>query len=115
MKNTNSSFDERMKKARGKAKERRKFNMLRKKSDPAPKPPEFVPYGTMFKFESRPRPAMLGDSKSRKLQCVSCGELLEWRIYSIAPDKFDDKCPICHVYAHSFWKGKLHQELDPDA
>ena len=76
---------------------------------------KFIPYGTMFKFEGRPRRDMPLVVTPRKLQCVSCGELLEWRIYTVAPEKFDAKCPICHTVARTFWKGKLHKELDPDA
>lgn len=83
--------------------------------DEKPKPPDFIPYGTMFKLEELPRPGNEVVKVGRKLECVSCDGLLEWRIYNVAPDKMDAECPMCHVKARDFWKGKLHKELDPDA
>lgn len=80
-----------------------------------PARPKFIPYSTMFKIESRPRPRIILDVKGRLLQCVACKNLLEWRIYSIALEKFDNQCPLCHAKARDFWKGKSHKELDPDA
>jgi len=83
--------------------------------DEKPKPPEFVPYGTMFKLEEPPRPGNeAADDVGRVLVCVSCGGSLEWRIYSVVPTKMDAECPMCHVKARDFWKGKLHKELDVD-
>ncbi len=71
----------------------------------------FVPYGTMFKLSL----SEVEDGKPRQLECVYCGLILEWRVYTIAPEKFDVECPECKMEACDFWKGKLHQELDPDA
>lgn len=75
----------------------------------------FTQYSTMFKFQTRSHFDMVGDPKPRKLQCVNCGSLLEWRIYTIAPEKFDSLCPDCHMTASEFWEGKLHKELNSNA
>jgi Zn finger protein HypA/HybF involved in hydrogenase expression len=72
----------------------------------------FVQYGTMFKLEDRVKPAIVFDANPRQLECLNCQLLLEWRIYTIAPEKFDNECPECGVKARDFWKGKLHRELD---
>lgn len=73
--------------------------------------PKFIPYATMFKLESRPRPAMSIDLKPRGLQCVSCNMLLSWDVYTISPDTFDAACSECKVTAREFWKGVLHKEI----
>ena len=85
------------------------------KSAPRTNKPKFVPYATMFKFEGPPRPGFDIDVKARQLQCVSCEEVLTWRIYTLSPEKFDSECHKCGVKARDFWKGKLHKELDKDA
>lgn len=83
-----------------------------KKDKGAQEPQEsFVHYGTMFKLSSV---GTMGDNP-RQLECVNCGLVLEWRVYTIAPLKFDVECPDCKMKACDFWKGKLHKELDTDA
>jgi len=84
-------------------------NQIRKMAKP--KVPKFIPYATMFKLESRPRPAMAIDLKPRGLQCVSCNMLLSWEVYTISPDTFDAACSECKVTAREFWKGTLHKEI----
>lgn len=76
-----------------------------------PRVPKFLPYATMFKLESRPRPAMSVDLKPRGLQCVNCNMLLTWDVYSISPETFDVTCPECKVSAQTFWKGTLHKKV----
>lgn len=65
-----------------------------------------MPYGTMFKL-CPPRPG-----EARHLECVACGTVVEWRIYTVAPRKFDEQCPSCLRKAKDYWKGKLHKEID---
>ena len=77
--------------------------------------PNFIPYSTMFKLEEPPRPGNEAADVKRELECVSCGGTLQWHIYSVAPAEMDAECPMCHVKARNFWKGKLHKELDADA
>lgn len=71
----------------------------------------FISYPTMFKLES---PDMVNDI-GRKLQCVACAQLLDWRVYRVAPLKLDAECNSCHVKAADFWKGKPHKESKTDA
>lgn len=73
-----------------------------------PNPP-FIPYGTMFKLETRSR-----NDGGRMLECVNCGSLLEWRIYTVAPEKLDAECPSCGLKAVDFWNRKLHREIGVD-
>lgn len=68
----------------------------------------FLPFKTMFKL-CPPRPGA-----ARQLECVSCGMELEWRIYTIAPEKFDNECPACGVKADHYWCGSPSREI-PDA
>lgn len=105
MENRRSDFQKRV----------RDIQKMNEKPQPKPKPSNFVPYSTMFKLEEPPRPENEADITSRVLVCVSCGRMLEWRIYSVAPDKMDAECPMCHVKACDFWKEKSHKELDADA
>ena len=113
MSDQNDGLNDRLRKARENAK---KAAEARKAKDPAPGPKSnFVQYGTMFKLESRPRPRMISDPHPRLLECVNCGLSLEWRIYTVAPGKFDEYCPECKTGARDYWQGKLHKELDDDA
>jgi len=107
MSDHNDGLNDRLRKAREQAK---KAAEARKAKEPAK--PQFVEYGTMFKLESRPRPRMISDCHPRLLECVNCGLSLEWRIYTVAPSKFDEYCPECKTGARNYWKGKLHRELD---
>ena len=72
----------------------------------------FIPYCTMFKLESRPNGRMAIDPKPRGLQCENCGDLLEWRIYTMGTRQFDSECPICHMTAREFWKSKVHRKVE---
>jgi hypothetical protein len=101
-------YEERMRKARDRINQTPKAG--KKKLDPATskEPVElFVPYATMFKLEP-----YKGHASGRQLICLSCGQILEWRIYSIAPNKFDEECPSCKVTAPRWWKGKIHRKLE---
>ncbi len=69
---------------------------------------KFIPYGTMYKIESRSSSDIITDPNPRDLRCVQCNYLLEWRIYRIAPKVFDAECPECNVRACDFWKDKPH-------
>lgn len=96
------------------------MRMTDKSKDPKgkPKPKKiikvdpFVQYGTMFKLESRSCPRMSVDLKPRRLQCVNCACFLEWRIYTLAPEKFDSVCHFCHMTARRFWAHKTSKELE---
>lgn len=80
--------------------------------------PKFVPYTTMFKLDDRPRIRSLTDDIGQMLQCQNCRHLLEWRIYRLAPEKFDAECPQCGVKVSDFWKNKVCrsvEELSSDA
>ncbi len=74
--------------------------------------PRFTPYATMFKLKGSFCPGTGEGTKARELQCVSCGSLMKWRIYTLAPEKFDAKCPTCHVTAKDFYKGTGYKELN---
>lgn len=109
MNSPSDDLNERLRKAREEAQRRIGPSG---ETDPKPKlepKPNFVPYGTMFKLEDRVRPAMGHDINPRQLKCVNCGLLLEWRIYTLDPERFDAKCRTCGMTAHEFWKGKLHK------
>ncbi len=67
---------------------------------------KFVPFATMFKLQEG-----LSSEAPRQLQCVNCGDMLEWRIYTVSIDLFDSHCPKCVVRACDFWRGKPHREL----
>lgn len=86
--------NERLRKAREEARKRQ-----------AAKRETFTPYRTMFKL-CHPRPGA-----ARQLECVSCGLELEWRIYTVAPEKFDNQCPECGVKARDYWNGRPSKEL----
>ncbi len=77
--------------------------------------PKFVPFATMFKLEVRSRPEMVECLSQRDLQCISCGGLVTWRIYTIAPEKFDAECPECHTKASGYWDGRLCRKVVADA
>jgi hypothetical protein len=87
--------NERLRKAQEEA--RRKYKARRE---------VFLPYRTMFKL-SLLRPGM-----ARGLECVACGIGLEWRIYAVAPEKFDTQCPECGVEARDYWDGRPSQEIN---
>lgn len=76
-----------------------------------PKTPSFVEYATMFKVESRPRPAMEVDETPRQLECVNCGVLMLWTTYRLDPLTFDRRCKDCEVRAKDFYKTRPHQEV----
>jgi hypothetical protein len=71
-----------------------------------PSRPVWEDVKVMFKFEDRPRPAILFDPKPRQLECVNCGMLLEWRVYTIAPEVFDERCPECQMSVKEFYNAK---------
>lgn len=101
-------YRERMKKKREESKRRefeKKFGNPTKpsKSDPVE---VFIPYGTMFKLEP-----YKGHAAARGLICVCCGQLLEWRIYTISPETFDSECPSCKMTTERFWKNKVHRKV----
>lgn len=101
-------MDERLRKAREAAHKKRKV------VPPQPKP-SYIPYATMFKLEPWPRPHNYGGPcRGRQLQCVKCGLVLEWRIYTVAPDKFDEECSECGTDARDFWNEKPHKEIGED-
>jgi len=107
--NRKDELEERLRKARERS---RTMNG----PDETPKTSKFIPYNTMFKLQELPRPENgVANNTGRTLICVSCGSSLPWRIYSVAPNRMDAECPMCHTKASDFWKGKLHKELDTDA
>lgn len=62
--------------------------------------PRFVPYKTMWKL------GLATTSTPRKLECMHCGNTMEWRIYSTAPEAFDAYCDACGMSADDYWKDK---------
>lgn len=72
----------------------------------------WVPYATMFKLEDRTQVLMLNYAQRRCLVCVNCHMKLPWLVYTLDPASFDKACHKCKMDAHTFWRGRLHKELD---
>ncbi len=90
---------------------------MRPQSD-SPDPPkrvgrikQFVPYATMYKIDCSPVCEFV--KGPRQLICINCDASIDWKVYNIAAEVFDAKCPSCKVPAVTYWKGKVHKEL-PD-
>ncbi len=108
MQSPGDELNERLRKNREEARQR-----MGPRKKPSPKEP-FVPYKTMIKLEGWPRVNSL-NKEPRGVVCESCGQIIPFTIYTIAPEKFDQECGQCGMTADEFWKGKLHRELDVDA
>lgn len=74
--------------------------------------PTFVEFATMFKLESRPRPTMFLNESPRQLECVNCGMLLSWVIYTLDPAHFDRTCSDCGARSRDYYKTRPHQEVN---
>ncbi len=72
--------------------------------------PKFTPYDTMFKLQTSTT-----EIHPRKLECVHCGHVLDWRLYSVAPVEFDNECHQCRIRAQDFWKDKPHRKVENHA
>ena len=69
--------------------------------------PRFTPYNTMFKLQTSTT-----ELHPRSLECVHCGHLLDWRLYSVAPVEFDRECHRCSIRSEDFWKDKPHRKVE---
>lgn len=71
--------------------------------------PRFTPYATMFKLQLG-----LQADGPRVLECVHCGDLLSWRFYKLAPERFDAECQKCGMSLEDYWKDKNSRKVGLD-